>query len=228
MSIPTIFTNVNCPGANSGGGMLRFCRSYNPNIPQPHDMCWINDQEDYNEYQMGCVSTMHNKFIDNNNNTVWVELKPGYVGSLDKPVEFPIGSHDNYYFVPAPHYEPPYPVFVGEENCDTIHYFAMCCTARPAWSIIETEPPKGKCVIMDDVARQSFANCCVKSMYGTYVDPINGTTIFPTGDDPATQFPSGSTVTHDTDASSSDPTWTGSDSHPAKPTHTITVTKCLV
>ncbi|KAJ2566837.1 hypothetical protein GGH12_000613 [Coemansia sp. RSA 1822] len=115
MSIPTVFTNANCitgiEGELNGGGMLRFCRSYDPNVFQPHDVCVINTQEDYNEYQLGCVGIMHAKFVDNNNNTVWVESTPEYAGSFNKPVEFPIGSHDNMHFVPISRYEPPYPIF---------------------------------------------------------------------------------------------------------------------
>ncbi|KAJ2628233.1 hypothetical protein H4R22_003999 [Coemansia sp. RSA 1290] len=186
-----------------------------------HDVCEIRNQEDYNEFQMGCVNIVHSKFIDNNNNTVWLELKSGYMPHLDEPVEFPIGSHDNYYFVPAPHYEPPYPLFVDKETCDTIHDFMLCCGARPFWSIEETIPPEGKCVMIDDTHLENFGRCCVESLYGTYTNPLNGTVTTSTEDDPATQFPGVPATTYET-------TWSSSDYYPAKSTHTVTVTKCLV
>ncbi|KAJ1857969.1 hypothetical protein GGF49_001330 [Coemansia sp. RSA 1853] len=244
MSIPTVFTNANCitgiEGELNGGGMLRFCRSYDPNVFQPHDVCVINTQEDYNEYQLGCVGIMHAKFVDNNNNTVWVESTPEYAGSFNKPVEFPIGSHDNMHFVPISRYEPPYPIFVSKENCDSRHNFIFCCPTRPAWSFEETPPVEGKCVLIDEYFRQRFGDCCVNQIYGTYVDPIDGTTVTATGVDPATQLPTGAGNSHsaESDNSSAKPTqeptsdwnsyYTESSSSPSKPTHTVTVTKCLV
>ncbi|KAJ1857970.1 hypothetical protein GGH12_000614 [Coemansia sp. RSA 1822] len=244
MSIPTVFTNANCitsiPGQLDGGGMLRFCRSYDPNVIQFPDECVIETQEDYNEYQLGCVGNFHGKFVDNNNNTVWIESKPGYVGWLKEPVEFPIGSHDNMHFVPVSRYEPPYPIFVSKENCDSRHNFIFCCPTRPAWSFEETPAVEGKCVLINDEYRQQFGDCCVNFIYGTYVDPIDGTTVTATGVDPKSEQPTDANTSHSTDSDSSsanptqEPTGDGnsyyieSGSSSFNPNHTVNVTKCPV
>ncbi|CAN6674192.1 hypothetical protein TRVA0_050S00870 [Trichomonascus vanleenenianus] len=175
MSIPTVFTNSNCiTDVNlSGGGMAQFCVQFNArNV----DQCQITSQEDYDEYQLGCVNYRNGKFVDNNNNTVWLQSKPGYAPVLQSAIEFPVGSHNNLYFVPAPDYVPPYPLFAGPENCLNAQGEAdWCCTARPEWSILETVPPAGHCVIMDAASLQSFAQCCTESLGGTFVSPYNGT-----------------------------------------------------
>ncbi|KAJ2340335.1 hypothetical protein GGF43_006437, partial [Coemansia sp. RSA 2618] len=205
MSIPTIFTNSNCitarEGELNGGGMLQFCRSYDPNVFQSHDMCRINTQEDYNEYQIGCVNYKHGKFVDNNNNTVMIELKPGAssIPYLDGPVEFPIGSHDNFHLVPGPHYDPPYPVFVSQDNCIGSRIpFEICVDhlgSRPEWTIAETPEPEGKRVLWNDYIFNYFADCCPNKINGIFVNPLNGSITYPisptpiTSNDPETQAP---------------------------------------
>ncbi|KAJ1927311.1 hypothetical protein EC988_010242, partial [Linderina pennispora] len=56
--------------------------------------------DDYNTYQIGCINYRGGTFIDNNNNTVAIERPPGMVVGIDAPVEFPVGSHNNYVFIP--------------------------------------------------------------------------------------------------------------------------------
>ncbi|KAJ2125535.1 hypothetical protein IW147_000887 [Coemansia sp. RSA 720] len=221
MSIPTVFTNANCDTsiANEtiGGAMPKFCQPFASDNPRSIGACFIKDRDAYNEYQLDCVNRRHGKFVDNNNNTVWVESTSEYTGLLKKPVKFPIGSHDNMHFVPVSRYEPPYPIFVSKENCDSRHDFAQCCPVRPTWSFEEMPDPEGKCALIDDEYRQKFGECCVNFIYGTYVDPIDGTTVTATGVDPKSEQPTDANTSHSTD----------SDSSSAKPSHTVTVTKCL-
>ncbi|KAJ2125534.1 hypothetical protein IW147_000886 [Coemansia sp. RSA 720] len=218
MSIPSVFTIANCvtrfTGELSNGEMLKFCRSYDPDVSQSHDECVINDQEDYNMFQRGCVNIVLGKFVDNNNNMVWIESKAGQIGWIEDPIEFPIGSHDNVHYVPVPHYEPPYPIIVGKENCVSQHNVTQCCPIRPGWTYQETPDIEGKCVLTNDELRQQFVDCCVNDISGTYVDPMGDSTSV----DSATQESSDANTLHSTD----------SDSSSAKPTHTVTVTKCLV
>ncbi|KAJ2364478.1 hypothetical protein IW150_006464, partial [Coemansia sp. RSA 2607] len=198
MSIPTIFTNANCqtqiPGELNGGGMLQFCRTFKAGMPGV-DVCEINTQEDYNEYQLGCVNGRHGTFIDNNNNTVKLEFNQNYIPVLDAAIEFPIGSHNNLHTLSPPQqgYVEPYPIFVTQDNCrDSRTTFTMCCPARPAWSIEETVPKPGECVLIDDSALGSFGKCCVSSLHGTYVNPIDGSVTKPeTTNDPVTELPTG-------------------------------------
>ncbi|KAJ1719751.1 hypothetical protein LPJ53_005530, partial [Coemansia erecta] len=136
MSIPTTFTNANCqtqiPGELNGGGMLQFCRTFKAGMPAA-DVCEINTQEDYDEYQLGCVNGRHGTFIDNNNNTVKLEFTQDYIPVLDAAIEFPIVD--------------------------------------------------------------SFGKCCVSSLHGTYVNPLDGSVTTPdTTNDPATEFPTGDTA----------------------------------
>ncbi|KAJ2725441.1 hypothetical protein GGI07_001320 [Coemansia sp. Benny D115] len=196
MSIPTIFTNANCqtatPGELNGGGMLRFCRTFKAGMPGM-DVCSIESQEDYNMYQMGCVNGKHGTFIDNNNNTVILKLRPEYIPVLESPIEFPIGSHDNVHILDIPQYVEPYPIFVSHENCNvTFAPLSMCCPPRPAWSSAITIPPGDQCVIIDDGALEYFGKCCVSTLYSTYVNPLTGAKETPTGSNPATQLPTGS------------------------------------
>ncbi|KAJ2666810.1 hypothetical protein IW148_000535 [Coemansia sp. RSA 1199] len=218
MSIPSVFTIANCvtrfTGELSNGEMLKFCRSYDPDVSQSHDECVINNQEDYNMFQRGCVNMVFGKFVDNNNNMVWIESKAGQIGWIEDPIEFPIGSHDNVHYVPVPHYEPPYPIIVGKENCVSQHNVTQCCPTRPGWTHQETPDIEGKCVLTNDELRQQFVDCCVNVISGTYVDPMSDSTSV----DSATQESSDANTLHSTD----------SDSSSAKPTHTVTVTKCLV
>ncbi|KAJ2777125.1 hypothetical protein GGI15_004611 [Coemansia interrupta] len=185
MSIPTIFSTANCQnspnGSLGGGGMARFCRTFSEHTVF-HDHCWIDTQEDYNEWQIGCVNYQWGVFVDNNNNTVAVEHKPGYNSYLPEAIEFPVGSHDNHYVLPAPHYNPPYPVFITQENCiNTPTSFVHCCRGRPEWSNIETVAPNGTCVIMDDIGLDYFASCCVdvNKAHGTFINPLDGSTTTP-------------------------------------------------
>ncbi|KAJ2204079.1 hypothetical protein EV180_007456, partial [Coemansia sp. RSA 518] len=74
--------------------------------------------------------------------------------------------------------------------------------------------PEGKCALIDEGYRQKFGECCVNFIYGTYVDPIDGTTVTATGVDPKSQQPTDATTLHSTE----------SDSSSTMPTHTVTVT----
>ncbi|KAJ2377938.1 hypothetical protein IW150_001097 [Coemansia sp. RSA 2607] len=183
MSIPTIFSTANCQNSSywslGGGAMVSFCQTYKQHVGV-YDYCWINTQEDYNTWQLGCVNSFKGTFVDENNNTVTVERKPGYDSYLKNPIEFPVGSHDNYYVLPAPHYDPPYPIFITQENCiNTPTSFVHCCRGRPTWSTIETVAPNGTCAVIDDEGLEYFASCCVDKAQGTYINPLDGSTTTP-------------------------------------------------
>ncbi|KAJ1956270.1 hypothetical protein EC988_001440 [Linderina pennispora] len=102
MSIPTTFHNSNCqsPYNLGGGGMLQFCKTFNPATRPPSDYCEIFTQDDYNMYQLGCINGRAGTFVDNNNNTVAIERPAGMVVSIDSAVEFVVGSRDQYVFIP--------------------------------------------------------------------------------------------------------------------------------
>ncbi|KAJ1859797.1 hypothetical protein LPJ73_001685 [Coemansia sp. RSA 2703] len=183
MSIPTVFSTANCQNSPSGplggGGMARFCQTY-PEHPLLEDYCWINTQENYNTWQLGCVNDKQGIFVDNNNNTVLLEHKLGYYPHIDEAIEFPIDSHDNYYVLPAPHYEAPYPLVLTESNCINTHVQAVfMCPIRPDWSQYETTAPPGTCVVIDDASLQQFGYGCVNSAHGTFINPIDGSITTP-------------------------------------------------
>lgn len=141
--------------------MVRFCRTYKPSI-WPDDLCEINTQEDYDTYQMGCVNERHGIFIDNNNNTV--ELDRTYVSSviIDKPVHFPIGSKNQYVLVKKYGYKPPYPLFVGSEDCFMLDSWKVSCPVRASWTM-NTKVPEDKCLLADDTDAQQFKDHCAKA-----------------------------------------------------------------
>ncbi|CAN6675094.1 hypothetical protein TRVA0_087S00166 [Trichomonascus vanleenenianus] len=177
MSIPTVFSaNGNCKdspnGSLGGGGMARFCSNFNPRYD---DICEIKTQEDYNEFQLGCVNYQWGTFVDNNNNTVFLEKKEGYAPFIEKAIEFPIGSHNNYFFLPAPEYEPPYPLYIGKENCLKPQEDLIECSwgVRPEWAVIEYPVPKGYAFVTDEQGIYNFADCCVNTVHGTFVNTFN-------------------------------------------------------
>ncbi|KAJ1960458.1 hypothetical protein GGI12_003787 [Dipsacomyces acuminosporus] len=180
MSIPTVFTNsVNCP-TGYDINILSWCNTYQPGAPYT-DKCQINTMADYRRYQYGCLFRWSSKFVDNNNNTVEVsdDLR-GYARQVMQPIEFPIGSANQYEYIG---YRKPYPLIGTKENClnarDTI---SGCCPARPAWSGIFTKPPAtGGCVLIDAKAIDAFKYCCVAYLRGQYV-PIAGAPV----DEPST------------------------------------------
>ncbi|KAJ1724726.1 hypothetical protein LPJ53_001009 [Coemansia erecta] len=132
---------------------------------------------------------------------------------IDEAIEFPVDSHDNYYVLPAPHYEAPYPLILTESNCINTHtQVVFFCPMRPYWSQLETVAPSGACVVIDDASLQAFAKGCVDSAHGSFINPIDGSTTTPevpgdfTGTAPPYSF-----VPPPTDISTTGDFWTESE-----------------
>ncbi|KAJ1959128.1 hypothetical protein GGI12_004500 [Dipsacomyces acuminosporus] len=171
MSIPANFTsNGNCIGYPFGpgwGGMRDFCNNY---IERP-DICEIKTQEDYDRYQVGCVTHWRGRFVDNNNNTV--ELKRSYWDEkLKQAVHFPIGSRNQYKQVYQDSFDAGYPIYYTEKNCRFLLWESpnrymkardLCERQVPEWANVTV--PHCACLIIDENTKELFKYKC-ESWYG--------------------------------------------------------------